>query len=137
MPNAWRARCWSRIESAHNRRVFTTSTIPDFTVWKGLMKSLECETSASPYSARNSGKPIHFYCQAPAAKSVEIAGDFNQWTPVAMRRRPDGWWYLQVELTHGHRQYRFLVDGRPTLDPHATGVGRSEANERVSIIAVS
>ncbi len=54
-----------------------------------------------------------------------------------MRRRPDGWWYLQVELTHGHRQYRFLVDGRPTLDPQAAGVGRNEANEPVSIIAVS
>jgi 1,4-alpha-glucan branching enzyme len=101
------------------------------------MRSLERQTSAAPYSARNSLKPIHFYCHAPDAKLVEIEGDFNQWTPAAMRQRHDGWWYLQVDLSHGHRQYRFLVDGKPTLDPQSTGVGRDEANEAVSIMAVS
>jgi hypothetical protein len=32
------------------------------------------------------------------------------------------WWFLQVELSHGHHEYRFLVDGKPVLDPHAAGV---------------
>jgi 1,4-alpha-glucan branching enzyme len=99
------------------------------------MKTMECATSASSYSARNSFKPLNFYCHAPEAKSVQLAGDFNQWKPVEMRPRPDGWWCLQVELTHGHHQYRFLVDGRPALDPQAMGVGRDEADEAVSIIA--
>jgi 1,4-alpha-glucan branching enzyme len=98
---------------------------------------MECATSAPTYSARNSHKPINFYCHAPEAKSVQLAGDFNQWTPVAMQQRPDGWWYLPLEVTHGHHQYRFLVDGRPALDPHATGTGQDDANEAVSIIAVS
>jgi 1,4-alpha-glucan branching enzyme len=101
------------------------------------MKSLECETSAGAYSARRTFKPINFYCYAPRAKSAELAGDFNDWTPVAMQQRPDGWWYLPAQLTHGHHQYRFLVDGTPTLDPRSTGVGLNEANEAVSIIAVS
>jgi 1,4-alpha-glucan branching enzyme len=101
------------------------------------MKSLESAASAATYSSPNSFKPVNFYCYAPEAESVQLAGDFNQWTEVAMRQRPDGWWCLQVELTHGHHQYRFLVDGRPALDPHATGVGRDEANEAVSIVAVS
>jgi 1,4-alpha-glucan branching enzyme len=92
---------------------------------------------AAAYSARNSLKPIHFYCNEPDARLVQLVGDFNQWTPVPMQRRPDGWWYLQVELTHGHHQYRFLVDGRSALDPQSTGVGRDGADEAVSIIAVS
>lgn len=54
-----------------------------------------------------------------------------------MRRRVDGWWHVQVFLCHGHHQYRFLVDGKPELDPTATGVDRDERGEHVSLIAVS
>jgi hypothetical protein len=31
----------------------------------------------------------------------------------------------------------FLVDGKPTLDPRAQGVAPNEANEKVSLLAVS
>jgi 1,4-alpha-glucan branching enzyme len=105
--------------------------------WKGLMKSLGRETSSAAYLPLHSLILTNFYCHAPQAKSVELAGDFNHWTPVAMCQRVDGWWYLQALLAPGHHPYRFLVDGRPTLDPQATGVGRDESNEAVSIIAVS
>ncbi len=89
------------------------------------------------YSAHNSIKPTSFFCAAPGAKSVCIAGDFNHWTPAVMERRPDGWWYAQISLCHGHHQYRFLVDGKPTLDPKAAGVGHDERGEEVSLVAVS
>jgi 1,4-alpha-glucan branching enzyme len=102
-----------------------------------LTKSMEGATGAPAYSARNSLKPINFFCDAPEAKSVQLVGDFNQWRPVAMQRRPDGWWSLQVELSHGHHLYRFLVDGKSTLDPRSTGASRNEAQEAVSIVAVS
>ncbi len=89
--------------------------------------------------ARNMAKPINFFCFAPEAKSVLLIGDFNHWNPTAnpMQRRADGWWFLQVPLTHGHHQYQFLVDGTPTLDPYATGVIRNERYAQVSLIAVS
>jgi hypothetical protein len=54
-----------------------------------------------------------------------------------MHRRVDGWWYSQVLLCHGHHQYRFLVDGKATLDPRAAGVGRDDSGTPVSLIAVS
>jgi 1,4-alpha-glucan branching enzyme len=84
-------------------------------------------------------KPINFYCFAPEAQAVFLMGDFNRWNPASlpMQRKPDGWWFLQVPLLHGHHQYQFLVDGTPTLDPHATGVTRNERYARVSLIAVS
>src|SRR5487761_2710384 len=79
-------------------------------------------TPNSPrYSAHNSRKPVNFYCAAPSAKQVEITGDFNLWHPLPMQRSVDGWWLAQVELCHGLQQSRFLVDGKPMLDPHATG----------------
>jgi 1,4-alpha-glucan branching enzyme len=54
-----------------------------------------------------------------------------------MNRSVDGWWQVQIELTHGHHQYHFIVDGQPMLDPHATGIVHNEQNERVSLVAVS
>ena len=94
-------------------------------------------SSNSRHSAKDMLKPVNFYCAAPHAQSVEIAGDFNQWKPSPMRPLVDGWWFAQVPLSHGHHQYRFLVDGRPILDPHATGMTRDERNEQASLIAVS
>lgn len=95
--------------------------------------------SSERYSARDTAKPINFYCNAPTAQAVHLVGDFNGWDPDshAMTRRVDGWWFLQVSLSHGHHQYRFLVDGKPTLDPRATGVARNELGEEVSLVAVS
>jgi hypothetical protein len=54
-----------------------------------------------------------------------------------MIRQPDGSWHLALPLTHGHHHYCFLVDGKPVLDPRATGVARTEQNERVSLVSVS
>jgi 1,4-alpha-glucan branching enzyme len=91
------------------------------------------------YSAKNMIKPVNFYCAAPGAKSVNLVGDFNDWDPTSdpMEQRVDGWWFLQVPLTHGHHQYRYLVDGKSMLDPRAAGTAHNERNEEVSLIAVS
>ncbi|MGO9200691.1 MAG: isoamylase early set domain-containing protein [Limisphaerales bacterium] len=84
-------------------------------------------------------KPVNFVCLAPGAKEVCLAGDFNGWDPAnhRMQRQADGAWLLQVALHHGHHCYRFLIDGRPALDPRAQGVARDAKGEKVSLIAVS
>lgn len=87
-------------------------------------------------SAGKSLKPVNFYCAAPNAESVQIAGDFNHWHPVAMQRSLDGWWFIRLQLCHGHHQYRFIVDGMPQEDPRATGSVYDEHHERASLIAV-
>ena len=91
------------------------------------------------YSARRMSKPVNFVCVAPGARQVHLAGDFNAWNPTAnpMNRQPDGAWRLQVSLHHGHHHYVFLVDGKPLLDPNATGVSRDPKGERVSLLSVS
>jgi 1,4-alpha-glucan branching enzyme len=66
-------------------------------------------------------------CHArPDDKSVRLVGDFNDWdiASLPMQRQPDGCWFVQVPLTHGHHQYVFLVDGEPELDPDAAGIVR-------------
>ena len=82
---------------------------------------------------------VDFFCRAPEAQSVSLIGDFNGWDPAAnpMNRMPDGGWMVRLELSHGHHQYQFLVDGKPTLDPNAMGKVHNERNETVSLIAIS
>ena len=95
--------------------------------------------SASIYSAQHMAKPINFYLAKPDAKSVYLTGDFNDWNPnsLPMQRRVDGWWFIQVPLTHGHHHYLFIVDGAPTLDPKATGTVQADHYSKASMIAVS
>ena len=91
------------------------------------------------YSAKNNIRTLSFMHLAPAAKSVCLMGEFNQWDPQShpMSKGPDGAWRLDVDLSHGHHQYLLVVDGQPVLDPRAHGITRNQKNERVSMIAVS
>ena len=95
--------------------------------------------TTSPYSAKNMAKPVNFYYASPEAKSVSVVGEFNDWNPnsLPMQRRVDGWWFIQVSLTHGHHHYLFLVDGTPTLDPKATGTVQAYQYGKASMVAVS
>jgi 1,4-alpha-glucan branching enzyme len=101
------------------------------------MNTMNQTIAPGRYPAHNSHRLVNFFCAAPNANTVELAGDFNHWEPFPMQRSLDGWWLASVELTHGHHQYRFMVDGRPVLDPRATGIVRDERGDRASLIAVS
>src|SRR5262245_5373354 len=91
------------------------------------------------FSTKKTIKPVNFICAATEAQNVSLVGDFNDWHPNAhpMKRAVDGAWHIQIPLGAGHHHYQFLVDGKPTLDPRAQGIGRNEQNEKVSLIAVS
>ena len=54
-----------------------------------------------------------FSLLAPQAKSVFIAGDFNQWNLSSHPLRQDkkGSWKISLALNPGQYEYRFHVDG--------------------------
>ena len=91
-----------------------------------------------PYSAKKVIKPVSFM-YVGEAQSVSVIGDFNDWDPAAhpMKHHVDGAWRVHIPVPHGHHHYLFLVDGKPTLDPHSHGIARNEKNEKVSLLAVS
>ena len=78
-------------------------------------------TSATRYAAHTVAavRPIVFELEAPAARSVQVLGDFNDWARGAsMQRGADGRWRLTTLLPPGRYIYAFLVDGRRfTRDP--------------------
>ncbi len=59
-------------------------------------------------------RPIVFELTAPSAQSVQVLGDFNQWSRdvSSMARGSDGRWRLTTMLPPGRYVYAFLVDGR-------------------------
>src|SRR5215475_9272227 len=101
------------------------------------MKEVLERPTTTPYSAKKMFKPANFYFAKAEARTVNLIGDFNDWNPnsLPMQRRVDGWWFIQVPLTHGHHAYLFLVDGAPTLDPQATGTVQVHRYAKASVIA--
>ncbi|HXR05385.1 MAG TPA: glycogen-binding domain-containing protein [Verrucomicrobiae bacterium] len=87
--------------------------------------------------ANNDIKQVDFHCTAPGAKTVQLVGDFNHRHPILMEQREGECWFIQVWLFQGRYRYRFLVDGRPKLDPCATAAARDEHGEPVSVVDVN
>jgi chromosome partitioning protein len=63
---------------------------------------------------------IRFAIESPSATEVALVGDFNGWLPgqcPLVRREGSGRFELTLPLGRGLYRYRFVVDGRETLDP--------------------
>ena len=61
----------------------------------------------------------------PMPVRVEVAGTFNGWQPVALKRdKVSGVWQLTLHDLPGNRthSYMLLVNGRPVNDQHADGL---------------
>jgi 1,4-alpha-glucan branching enzyme len=61
----------------------------------------------------------------PMPVRVEVAGTFNGWQPVALKRdRASGVWQLTLADIPGHRthNYMLLVNGKPAPDKNADGL---------------
>jgi 1,4-alpha-glucan branching enzyme len=57
----------------------------------------------------------------PKATEVNVAGNFNNWSPTAtpLKDTGAGKWVVRLMLRSGQYEYRFLVDGRWSEDPQA------------------
>jgi len=65
-------------------------------------------------------KEIVFKLEAPEGAMVQIAGDFNEWTPESLnftesQGRP--LWHKSIALRPGSYEYKYLVDGSWVTDP--------------------
>jgi hypothetical protein len=82
---------------------------------------------------------IVFTLQAPAHSQVQIAGDFNQWNPenLDLIHGDDGaFWQKSIALAAGEYQYKYLVDGDWTHDPHNRGMVDGPFGDKNSVICV-
>ena len=72
---------------------------------------------------------------APGARTVEIAGDFSDWQPIALARRGDRWVFA-VTLAPGVHRLNVRLDGGPWLVPRGATPQTDEFGGMVGLIVV-
>ncbi|KKR30969.1 MAG: hypothetical protein A2149_08355 [Candidatus Schekmanbacteria bacterium RBG_16_38_11] len=64
---------------------------------------------------------VIFSFWAPDAKMVQLAGDFNNWSPeenINLENKGNGLWEKKLILKPGEYQYKYVVDGNWRVDPN-------------------
>lgn len=85
------------------------------------------------------GGEVKFRVYAPEARRVEILGTFTGWhdRPIAMERRPDGWWEHGGQLASGEHEFQYLIDRSWWLaDYAAMGVRYTEHGVWSSLLMI-
>lgn len=70
------------------------------------------------------------------AKTVEVSGDFNRWTPVALRQTHAGVWEVMLPLTPGTYRVNVRIDGGRWLPPAGLPQAEDDFNGAVGILVV-
>jgi 1,4-alpha-glucan branching enzyme len=82
---------------------------------------------------------VQFVVPLSAGRRAAVAGDFNGWSPQAHIMHRDtrrGVFCTCVPLTPGRRQYRLVIDGRWSQDPHNEHSELNPFGERNSVVEV-
>ena len=83
-------------------------------------------------------KPVEFNLNYPHARTVAVAGTFNDWdlNRTPMSPGPNGSWRVTVWLPAGRYEYRFLVDGHWISDPSAKECAQNTFGSTNSVVVV-
>jgi len=74
--------------------------------------------------------------RAPAAATVEVAGDFTDWQPVALRRAGADVWEAVLHIPRGVHRVNLRIDGGRWTAPAGTAHAEDEFGGEVGIVAV-
>jgi len=97
------------------------------------------EKLADFYGVRQINGQVVFTTLYPRAQTVQIAGDFNDWTPEKMpleKLADSGKWQLAVPLDKGIYKYRLVVDGHWQQDPYNDRTEMNPFGELNSVLHV-
>jgi 1,4-alpha-glucan branching enzyme len=64
-------------------------------------------------------KDVTFKFEAPEARAIYVAGDFNEWKisdEGRLGRSENGCWEKRMGIAPGRYRYKFIVDGEWTAD---------------------
>jgi chromosome partitioning protein len=90
------------------------------------------------YGVHQKGQSVEWRVSFPDAKTVKVAGDFNNWsavTPLLPAEEP-GTFRASMPLAPGRYRYRLIVDGQWQTDPHNTLVEANQFGELNNVVEV-
>jgi len=97
------------------------------------------ETVSKTKKAAPKGKAseVEFKVFSPASDSVAIAGDFNGWKPIALKKSKNGAWSGKVKLSSGEYQYKIVFDGKyweiDNANPERVSDGQGGENSKLRV----
>ncbi|MCW5939513.1 MAG: alpha amylase N-terminal ig-like domain-containing protein [Fimbriimonadaceae bacterium] len=83
-------------------------------------------------------RQVTFEFSSPTAKSVNVAGTFNQWNKEANpMRRQESQWRAAIDVPVGRHQYKFVIDGNTwRLDPSAESIDDGTGNTNSMLVVL-
>jgi 1,4-alpha-glucan branching enzyme len=92
----------------------------------------------SAAAGRKGLKKAVFSFTAPDAQTVQLAGDFNSWDPAVnpLKKSAKGVWKINLNLSPGRYEYRFLVDGTWQNDPQCSAHVANPFGEENCLIVI-
>lgn len=71
---------------------------------------------------RTAGQKISFEYFAPSAKSVFLAGTFNNWNETSdpLKKGKEGTWQTSLSLEPGRYEFLYVVDGQWQCDQNGS-----------------
>ncbi|MCG3129412.1 MAG: hypothetical protein FLDDKLPJ_00139 [Phycisphaerae bacterium] len=91
------------------------------------------------YGVVQEGETVLFRYHVPGATRIEIAGDFNDWTPQLAGAAPgrDGEFEMRLLIPRGRHRYRLRIDGRWSHDEHNPRTEPVDSGELASVVDIT
>jgi 1,4-alpha-glucan branching enzyme len=74
--------------------------------------------------------------QAPGVSSVELMGDFTNWTPISLRDAGSGWWIAALPIKTGIHEMNVRVNGGEWVTPPGLPQRHDEFGSSVGILVI-
>ena len=82
-------------------------------------------------------KPVEFSLSRPQARTVGVAGTFNNWDSKRHPMQKEGSrWKATILLAPGRYEYRFVADGQWFSDPNAKDSNQNPFGSTNSVLVV-
>ncbi len=98
-----------------------TPELPAEPVLENKPEPAEPASVAKPLGDQAATRNILFRLPKPAAKSVSIIGDFNNWKRQSLEKKAKGW-EITLALKPGSYEYMYVVEDKRMKDPNNKNV---------------
>ena len=100
----------------------------------GLVEGLVIPVQLAP---RQTAGVTHFSIRHLEAKSVMIAGDFNNWDPQPLKVGKWGVWEAGISLAPGSYHYKYVIDNHWVNDPNNPDTSPNDYGSQDSVVWVT
>jgi hypothetical protein len=130
---------------AHNNRIsaLANAVSPTLNPQSGAPFTAPIKTTEQKidefYGVKQVGEEVIVSVRFENAPRVQIAGDFNNWSPMStpmMTNGQPGVFKMSLPLKRGRYRYRFVVDGNWVTDPNNQYVEANQFGELNNVVEV-